>query len=143
MAKRIASFFTFSHNVDGANGERLLSHLGASAADYVPYRPIMLRNRGDNSNCHYSPSSATSSNQHHHPVLPVPVPAPLSRNQRRRRNRRNPPTPPSLPSTVADLTTPALPQSAIFPDDLGKSEYLTLWMHSYKPYINRRIDFNS
>ena len=41
MAERIISFFTLQD--DGANGEeKLLSHLGASAADFEPYTPIML-----------------------------------------------------------------------------------------------------
>ena len=138
----MASFFTLQNNnnvYDGANGESLLSRLGASAADFIPYEPILLqKRRGGNSNCSYSPlapsvASSTSSSSTNHTV-------PLSRNQRRKQNRRNPPAPPTLPPTVADLVIPAQPQPGIFPND-DFSGYLLLWMNTYNPLINR-LDFS-
>ena len=135
----MASFFT----LDGANGEsNLLSRLGASAADFTPYEPILLRRRGGNSNCSYSPlapsvASTTSSNSN---IFIAPSAVPLSRNQRRKKNRRNP-APPSLPPTAADLVVPAQAQPATFPD-YDSSGYLLLWMNTYNPLINNRIDLS-
>ena len=150
----MASFFTLQNNnnvYDGANGESLLSHLGASAADFIPYEPILLRRRrGDNSNCSYSPlapsaASSTSSSSTNRTVpaaaSALPPLVPLSQNQRRKRNRRNPPAPPSLPPTVGALVEPAQPQPGIFPND-DFSGYLLLWMNTYNPLINSRLDFS-
>ena len=139
----MASFFT----LNGANGEsNLLSRLGASAADFTPYEPILLRRRGGNSNCSYSPlapsvASTTSSNSNSN-IFIAPSAVPLSRNQRRKKNRRNPAPPPSLPPTAADLVVPAQPQPGTFPD-YDSSGYLLLWMNTYNPLINNRIDLSA
>ena len=141
----MASFFSLQNNVDdGANGERLLPNLGASAADFIPHKPILLRNRGDNSNCSYSPLAPSSSSSSR--AASVLLLMPLSRNRRRKRNRRNPPAPPSLPPTVGATLVSAQPQPAIFPavdfSTSPNSEHLTVWMNTYNPLLNSRIDFS-
>ena len=114
----------------------LLSHLGASAADFTPYVPFGWRN---STNCR-PPSSTTSSSTAAgapagagaataatYPSLPS-MPQPLSRNQRRRRNKasRNSSTQPPPPPP------PAIYQPAAFqPNHLPG--YLELWMNTYNP----------
>ena len=114
------------------------SSLGASASDFVPYKPFFASNQ----------------HQHQHQQQSSNVWQPYSKtddrwlqkskNQRRKANKKNPPPQsPFLPPTVNNLAVPAPPQPANFTFAAENNEYLTQWMNTYNPYIsfnNSRIN---
>ena len=108
------------------------SKLGASASDFVPYAPFFKQQTTNSIQTTWRPYSDQDSRWQ-----------PLSKNQRRKQNKRNPPQQSTfLPPTAADLVIPAPPQPATFPA-YDSSGYLLLWMNTYNPLINNRIDLSA
>ena len=113
----------------------LLSHLGASAADFTPYVPFGWRNsincRPLSSSSMISTAGAPAGAGAATAAYPLPpsMPQPLSRNQQRRRNKaaRNSTTPQPPPPSPPAIYQPAAFQPNHLPG------YLELWMNTYNP----------
>ena len=153
--QKLKSFQLYPKDNDNGEQQPSPSHLGESASNFEPYVPILLRSssssttttrRAISSNCYARPplsSSAASSSSSTTTQTSPDKWQPLSKNQRRKRNKRNPPPQSQfLPPTIENLTVPAAPQPAVFPEETPGTpnfNYLLLWMNTYNPLRKAQI----